>query len=100
MNITINVPDKLGAEVISQLPNRDEIATQAFKKALESHKKTLLKTSSPTKEKGRWAKFAEEIKKEKLLYGLSEEVNKYSQEFRDNFAFKHDDMGQDVLPFG
>ena len=91
MNIIINVPDKLGAEIISQLPDRDEIATQAFKEALEKYKKNLTKTISPTQEKGKWAKFAEEIKKEKLLYGLSEEVNKCSQEIRDNFAFKHDE---------
>ena len=90
MNITVNIPDKLGIEVLNQLPNRDEIATQAFKEALERFNQSLFETNTSNKQKGRWAKFAEEIKQEKLLYGLSEEVNNYSREFRDNFAFKHD----------
>jgi hypothetical protein len=46
--------------------------------------------SQEKSETGRWAKIADDMHKDSPLHGLSDEVNKASQEFRDNFAFNHD----------
>lgn len=85
MDIIINVPDKIGME-INKLPNRDELAAQALKNMLEENRQSLNKISTT----GKWAKFAEEVRRESPLHELSEEFNKTSREFRDNFEFNHD----------
>ena len=90
VNITINVPDQVG-EAINQLPNRDSVDLHELKIIIEKYEQSLSEKTAPTKQKGKWAKLVAEIKEEKLLYGLSEEMNKNSREFRDNFAFKHDE---------
>jgi hypothetical protein len=90
MNITINVPDQLGTE-INQLPNRDQMATQALRKMLEEYRHSMQETTTPTKQKGKWAKFAENIELNKDKYrGVSEQVQKDSKEFRENFIFNDD----------
>ncbi|MBF0526949.1 MAG: hypothetical protein HQK56_17830 [Deltaproteobacteria bacterium] len=37
--------------------------------------------------KGRWAKVVERLSQEDSLKGMSEEVNRLSREFRDDFSF-------------
>ena len=89
MNVTINVPDQVG-EAINQLPNRDSVDLHELKKIIEKYEQSLSKTTIPTKQKGKWAKFAEKAHRESPLKGMSEELNKLSREFRDEFAFEHD----------
>ena len=92
MNITINVPDQVG-EAINQLPNRDSVDLHELKIIIEKYERSLSEATTGTtkKQTGKWANLVNELKKEKLLYGLSEEINKNSQEIRNNFVFKCDE---------
>ena len=90
MNITINVPDQVG-NAIKQLPDRDIVDLHKLKIIIEEYEESLKISSAPVNQNGKWADLVAKIKEEKLLYGMSEEINKSSKEFRDNFAFKHDE---------
>lgn len=96
LQITINVPDEIGRQ-LRQLPDTENIAGALLKKALESrdHKiveeKTSQKETEPEiREKSRWARFSERIRKNPPLSGAGDYVRECSREFRDEFAFKHD----------
>ncbi|MBC8147357.1 MAG: hypothetical protein H8E98_05175 [Bacteroidetes bacterium] len=89
MNITIKVPDRLG-ESYNQLPNRTSVEEEIVT-MLAKYIDSIQEKSTATKKKGKWAKVVDELKQEKLLYGLSDEVTKASQEIRENFAFNNDE---------
>ena len=83
MNITISVPDDIEME-FKELPNAHQFAVEALREKMKGYRQK-------TTQKGKWAKIAERIHKESPLHGLSDELNKSSREFRDNFSFKHDE---------
>ena len=92
MNITLNVSDQVGVQVNNMpMSDRDKFGEQALKEMLKKYQDSLSKAKTPTKQKGKWAKIAEDAHRESPLRGMSDELNKYSKEFRDNFAFKHDE---------
>ena len=87
MNITINVPDQIGEE-INQLPNRNERTLQALENMLKEHRQSLKKTDSKP---NKWQNMLSEIEKNKSLYrGLSKQIQKDSEEFREGFIFNED----------
>ena len=59
---------------------------------LKKYQQSLIETKKSIKQKGKWAEIAEDMHKESPLHGLSEELNEISREFRDGFAFKHDEL--------
>lgn len=89
VNITINVPDQVG-EAISQLPNCDELATQALKDMLEKYGQSLGKASTANNA-NKWQEMLHQIEKNRpYLSGVSDTILKDSKEFRENFVFNDD----------
>ena len=86
MNITINVPDQLG-ETINQSPNRNDLELHDLKLIIDKHEQILKHESTSNKRQEMLA----QIKKNKsILRGVSDQISKYSEEFRKDFAFNQE----------
>lgn len=87
MNITINVPDQIGLE-INQLPNRNARTLHALMNMLEEYRHSLQNTDSKPSQ---WKNMLTEIEENKVLYrGLSEQIQKDSEDFREGFIPNED----------
>jgi len=89
MDITINVPDAIGKE-LKKLPNSNNLSLKDLEFVLEKHRQQFDQTTPKQKTSGKWRNIAEEFHRESPLHGLSDEVNKASRDFRDNFSFNND----------
>ncbi len=87
MQITIAVPEELGRRV-QQLPNPDQFVVEVLAKALQVR---LAERQRLTTEPSRWARLAQRIAEDPVhLDGYSRELQRDAREFRDGFAFRHD----------
>lgn len=90
MHITISVPDEMGKEINKQ-QGHNNLTLKDFENFLERYRQSLIQSSATINKKGKWVEFAKDIKQEKLLYGVGDDVKKASREIRDNFAFISDE---------
>ncbi len=77
------------AGVTIQLFLKQLITKQQVADKDTSHK--MLDSKQGKRKKSRWALFSERIRKNPPLRGAGEYVRQCSKEFREDFAFKHDE---------